>query len=870
MAGGQSENPSIADQPQPEEEEEETTSVDTSVEESAEALSLHHTASESGVPTATNWVFEDHAVKELEPFEYNSLDFTTHEMRFLSLEPGISKTPIDCTLSVQTLADCEPYTYIINTRGNPISWVGFKLDGRRHQVTRNIAVFLDHMRSENAPQRLWFRDICLNHRNADEKARYWNQEWMDTMIKHAEKVVDLSEVMASLWDAGKLPRPFPRWDKEWNKLREAKPTKHHPCPIRLQKGFIDPPPPHEYLPLDYVADEFRLIYLMPTEDYDDPLNASLAYSVMHDDVSYICLSYTWGDSSEIPTYPILLNGQKFMIRKNLDRALREMRPWNVNIWIDAICIDQQNIFERNRQIPRMLEIYEAADVVTSWLGEADEASDRAFDLLADLQSPKLHPDEHGNWGPYKDKVDDEWRIAPIDDLPRRLAALYRLFLRPYFRRIWVIQELASASNPEIFCGKKRETWRRLDMAAYHLMDILHRDSTMPARMMAADTSLKSVLDRDISFVRRLFYFRYLRSRNADHPFGAQQWKLLKPNSPGILDVMILGRDFESSSTHDKIFALLNLAQDLDDIGFRPDYSNSLSQTYQDFVSAVASHTGSLDIIAAAEPFTAAGLQIPGWCPDWSTPSTISSLVRRDHLPNIFMTVMDDISGPVYQACGPPTLSPRFVFKDTILEVAGLILDTVKSVQPKEPDDEKRHFVTSWMTIAANATLSSEERDEHGLNIPFMEKFWSMLAGDVTGVWSIEAIPSSELPPVLNTNVSANTAFHPVCLKEDQCKHRMARTSADTISIVTRGRSLMITEEGLMGLVPHYAEAGQKLAILSKCSVPVLLQEKEDGTYKFLGSVFVQGWMDGKVLTEMGLDTEEAWELLDEAGRLRVV
>jgi hypothetical protein len=74
----------------------------------------------------------------------------------------------------------------------------------------------------------------------------------------------------------------------------------------------------------------------------------------------------------------------------------------------------------------------------------------------------------------------------------------------------------------------------------------------------------------------------------------------------------------------------------------------------------------------------------------------------------------------------------------------------------------------------------------------------------------------------------------------------------------------------MGLAPSLVEVGHKLAILSKCSVPVVLKENENDTYTFKGSSFVQGLMEGEVLEEMGLDSEEAWQLLDDSGRLRIV
>ncbi|KAE8446778.1 hypothetical protein EG329_011683 [Mollisiaceae sp. DMI_Dod_QoI] len=808
--------------------------------------------------------------EELPLFKYSLLDFSTQEMRFLVLEPGHPDSLVRCSFSFESLPRCVPYTFASNTRGNPLAWLGILIDGHVKPVTKNIVEFLGHIRSRALPQRLWFRDVCLNHQDPEEKSRCWNEEWMDIMIQHAEKVIDLSEVMAELWDKGDLPRPFPPTPKEWTNTRETKGTKHHPAPLQMQQGsgWIDSPPPHRYLPLDYVMDEFRLISLWKADRYDAPLMASLAYSVMHDDVSYHGLSYTWGSSDEKATCPILLNGQMFMIRKNLGQGLRELRHnvHKVIIWIDAICIDQHNVSERNRQIPRMLEIYDAAFVVISWLSEGEEASDIAIDFLDELQHPKLQPDETGNWGPYTVKEGDSWKIKPIPDLTRRLAALYRFFLRPYFRRIWVIQELAVATSPSVYCGKKRAAWSQLDNAAYHLIDILHSSRKMQAQIMAADASLESISDRNISFVRRLFYFRHLRSRNADHWWSGSHWLNIKDSSPGILDLMVLGRDFESTSPHDKIFALLNLAQDIDGIDFKPDYSKTLSRTYQEFAATVAVKTGSLDIICAAEPFTRVGLDVPSWCPDWSTPSTVSSLIRREHIPNVFMSAVHDISGPIYQAFGSSHLTPRFSFNGPMIEVAGIVLDTVKVVQRQE-GQTPGECITEWLSTVCNECLAEEETEPLELNVSFMEKFFSMLAGDVTGVWSVEPVPRLELPEEQNLKP---VSFRPICIREDQCKHRLQNISADVFSIVTRGRALIVTENGLMGLGPHCVEVGQKLAILNKCSAPVLLQENEDGTNEFKGSAFVQGWMEGEVLKELGLDTEEAWEVLDEGGRLKIV
>jgi hypothetical protein len=181
-------------------------------------------------------------VKERGMYEYIPLDFEKKEMRFLVLNshPDGPKDTfdldlVDCKFSFSTLAESEPYTYVVNTRGNPLTWYPISIDdGPVIWATTNIAVFLNHIRSKEVSQRLWFRDICLDSKNAEEKTRYWTPEWMETMKKHAHNIIDLSDVMCELWDQGKLPQPFPPREKDWLHTRDPVSTKHHPAPIESQ------------------------------------------------------------------------------------------------------------------------------------------------------------------------------------------------------------------------------------------------------------------------------------------------------------------------------------------------------------------------------------------------------------------------------------------------------------------------------------------------------------------------------------------------------------------------------------------------------------------------------------------------------------
>jgi hypothetical protein len=80
---------------------------------------------------------------------------------------------------------------------------------------------------------------------------------------------------------------------------------------------------------------------------------------------------------------LYLDGKKFLITNNLHSALLALRDFSASryLWIDAICINQTDVGEKNREVPRMMQIYQAADIVVVWLGEASEVSSLAFNHL---------------------------------------------------------------------------------------------------------------------------------------------------------------------------------------------------------------------------------------------------------------------------------------------------------------------------------------------------------------------------------------------------------------------------------------------------------------------------------------------------------
>lgn len=104
--------------------------------------------------------------------------------------------------------------------------------------------------------------------------------------------------------------------------------------------------------------------------------------------NYIALSYTWGDDTV--KKPIRVNDGMFNVTSNLEIALRYLRKsrsfpiLSERLWIDAICINQQDVEERNSQVRRMREVYRRASRVLIWLGADHEPEDEKLWFRLDV------------------------------------------------------------------------------------------------------------------------------------------------------------------------------------------------------------------------------------------------------------------------------------------------------------------------------------------------------------------------------------------------------------------------------------------------------------------------------------------------------
>jgi hypothetical protein len=121
---------------------------------------------------------------------------------------------------------------------------------------------------------------------------------------------------------------------------------------------------HEPLPPD--PPTIRVLNLIPTSSHDSPIQLTLKQIRLTDD--YNCLSHMWGDSKDQEV--IFINNKRFEVRRNLYDFLCLARKLSITdtLWIDAICINQEDIQERNKQVQLMGDIYEKAYQVLIYPG----------------------------------------------------------------------------------------------------------------------------------------------------------------------------------------------------------------------------------------------------------------------------------------------------------------------------------------------------------------------------------------------------------------------------------------------------------------------------------------------------------------------
>lgn len=277
--------------------------------------------------------------------------------------------------------------------------------------------------------------------------------------------------------------------------------------------------------------EIRLVVLPPGSIYSS-VRCDLIHIDLDEAPDYEALSYTWayenGDKFLSGTIFCGSDGNRIPITRNCENALRHLRLKSETrfLWIDAICIDQATLHERNSQVSLMSRIYRSASRVVVYFGKGNNDSDELFDTLNSMLNQSIST--------------------------KQLEQAKQLFSFGWFKRLWVFQEITLARQAWVMCGNKTIQWRTL--ANFHneyFNKIGHADDQHTKFNTCAHT-------------RVLFQFGLCGIQRID-------------TFPQLFLATQSGR---ASDPRDKVFALLGLVEQDSHVDFIPDYGLSKSETLE--------------------------------------------------------------------------------------------------------------------------------------------------------------------------------------------------------------------------------------------------------------------------------------------------
>jgi hypothetical protein len=254
---------------------------------------------------------------------------------------------------------------------------------------------------------------------------------------------------------------------------------------------------------------------------------------------------------------ISLDGESLQIRENLWHFLVQLRHKNASsghvadecrdtLWVDAICIDQSNIAERNQQVAMMGDIYSTATRVAAWLGT--ESDDSAL-AVQQMRNPE---------------ATSEWSL-------KEAQALVNLFSRPYWRRAWIVQEVVLARELDFYCGRERFSVQGLTARLPILEELVAHDSV---------SSIATPLVEELCGTPAI-----------DIVQRRVRWQQSKPHAKGLKFYLLLGNlmNMQASDRRDRVYALLSLGRqdELRGLRLRADYSKTTREVYEQVLRGLA-------------------------------------------------------------------------------------------------------------------------------------------------------------------------------------------------------------------------------------------------------------------------------------------
>lgn len=602
--------------------------------------------------------------------------------------------------------------------------------------------------------------------------------------------------------------------------------------------------------------EIRLMNIHPNKAGD--IACELRVVSLQDNPEYIAVSYTWGPStneeaargvSSTPRRPIFCNGHPILVTENLQAFLLRARDNTLfaskYMWVDAICINQQDPLERTSQVNSMAAIYHSANSVVAWLGEEDDDTERGFDLIRVLGRccedclKRITPKSLGS---------EEMLgiLASYGDISSWISVA-KLFQRRYFTRVWIIQEITLAKTVLALCGR-------------HLIDW---DDVIQVSKFLTVTSWTRWICTDVLLAPGW----HQSNHSIPNLLDANRRKRNTGDGDVMLYTLMRSRRFIASDARDKVYALLGVAENSvrGKTRFIPVYGErSAADTYTAAAIQILEDSDDLLLLTCAEgdkfrfiPF------LPSWVPDWSCTRVLGLGVTG------------------YRRYSAAANLPRSLIineKALSLIVKGVRLDDIVSIGENKHEILNGKPFPQWLSI-----LSALPQIYH-TGQSRSEVFWRTLITDTAGTppchpassnygpayfswiksklatWidetgqhiressflqTLDALAATE---TLGESPSSNDSLSS-CQEDDLHSPKTVIDSGDYEATFSHARHLrlFLTSRRYLGVGSESLLEKDSIWIIPGSRVPLILRQISSGTFQIVGGAYVHGFMKGEAL-----------------------
>ncbi|KAH7881901.1 heterokaryon incompatibility protein-domain-containing protein [Phlebopus sp. FC_14] len=523
-----------------------------------------------------------------------------------------------------------------------------------------------------------------------------------------------------------------------------------------------------YAPLS--AHCFRLLTILPAPPNHDELHCTLSVHSLTSPPPYTALSQNLYDAL-------------FHIR-------RDDAP--VALWADAICINQNDLDERMDQVSHMHTIYKNAAEVIVWLGLPSDDSSLALAFVFELPDLLAKAKSAGT----------AQQFLHDPSFMDRWVALGHLLMRSWWRRVWIIQEIALARTARIFVGAHSIPWSVM----HALLNELRRDWQW---------ALHADVDRDIATVIRLAsqsrsIFDILASFRA-----VEQSPPPRPADLGAL--MKITYQFKSTDPRDKVYALLGLTDDHARTYIQPDYRKHCN---------------------ANDSFS--------WMLNNPVP-WIDGTDPANAKPWRFYRTGDPILAGL-----PSTHDMKFSDDRNEMVVPGVQVDKITHMDPYMLFDLHDYVHNQAPTPQIVEKLRAEA--EGGVDTdttPYIAGGNSRSAFYRTLLLDCQVPyigPNSAAPRRLQKSEPLVSLVH-IPPKSAQEVDTLLHAMSESLGLF-HGRCFTVTGMGYVGVAPRTANIGDWVCVLLGGELPFVLREMEDGHFRMVGECFLQGIMDGEIMEQV--------------------